>query len=54
MKRTLKRELKGTEIAESEAEGFDDFTGAIVFGQTVVRLCLIISILWWLWGHYFC
>lgn len=37
MKRTLKRELKGTEIAEGEAEGFDDLAGAIVFEWAVNR-----------------
>lgn len=31
MKRTLKRELKGTEVAKGEAEGFDDLAGAMVF-----------------------
>lgn len=32
MKRTLKRELKGTEVAKGEAEAFDDLAGAIVIG----------------------
>jgi hypothetical protein len=33
MKRTLKRELKGTEIVEREVEGFDGLASLCVFGQ---------------------